>query len=314
MFGPEHIDILREQWGLIPEGETTPITSGTMSDNLLFKSGDRRYLLKVLRIRTYEQVSFDAAVLEYLERSDFPASRVIRTLQGEKVLMIGERPALLLTYIEGQTLKQVTAHNLEKTGELLGRFHVALNSFAEHVEREEWEPKDLERLLREESHVVAERPMDNAAEVVERIRGEFETLQFSEDLPTGLTFQDAREENIIVGDDGAHSLIDFDCMHRGVILHDVATPVIWMCFPGGTFDSMLLTAYLRGYMKERPLSELERQTFFDALRFRALREAFVWPWRWVYADRAVENNRRFMRVYDEILTNEGAIKDIVWKS
>ena len=142
------------------------------------------------------------------------------------------------------------------------------------------------------------------------IQKELSNIVFPNKLPQGVTHQDVKPENIVKDARGAIHFIDFDACYRGILLYDVMTPIIWMCFTkGGQLRKQHIQSYVRGYQGVRKLEQKEKKHFFDALKFRLLREAFVWPMRFSAAI-AKPKSRHFVKAYCELSGHQNFIESL----
>jgi Ser/Thr protein kinase RdoA (MazF antagonist) len=124
----------------------------------------------------------------------------------------------------------------------------------------------------------------------------------------GLTHQDFKPENIIEDGMGSLHVIDFDNLYYGVLLYDIMTAVIWLCFENNYLRKDLFVNLLEGYESERCLCQREIEHIDDALRFRLLREIFDWPRQYMNAH-AVEQCQYFMGLYRRLDTEEINIRE-----
>lgn len=303
-------NFIHDRYGIKVQSVMRP-GRGLINDNFILTTPKGRFLFKSYRLRSRRQAEFELSLLERLGRLSFPSPQPIRDLDGSLVVAWNRRPGALLRYIEGSILTRAKARDLKNIGTLLGRMHRFLRPVLQPVPRERFDPPEIARLIRARADSVASRPFRQASSLAQTVKREFFSLSFPKGLPTGITHQDVKQENIVRTPKGTFSFIDFDNAYRGTLLYDTLTPVIWLCFKRGKLDLGKLRAYLSGYERERRLTRAERKHFLDALRFRLLREAFVWPLRWLDPRMAPHYGLRFLRAYRLLGKEEDAVKRIV---
>lgn len=116
---------LLRQYGLKPEGFRL-ISSAT---NFIYRvtAGGERCILRLAfpGWRTAEDAHAETAWLEALAReTDIPVPRPLPTSTGELVARLGDRHAILMTWLPGMLLtRRLTEDNLYKMGELFAKLH-----------------------------------------------------------------------------------------------------------------------------------------------------------------------------------------------
>ncbi|MFA4955273.1 MAG: homoserine kinase [Patescibacteria group bacterium] len=275
----------------------TKIKHGMLNRNyrVLTEQGD--FLFKNYLLRTPRETAYELTLLEALRQADFPCPRIFRDLRGALQVMWRGRPGVLFGFIPGKSVKRLTPAHLKRVGAQLGRMHQLLkNARLPSVKRDQWGFAEVARLIRTRRQEIVRKNFPDGAAMVEFIAREFSRLKPHDHLPQGITHQDVKPENIIRDDAGRLSFIDFDNAYRGALLTDLATTVIWTCFPGGKLRPALLRVLLKGYESERKLTRAERAAFAEVMKFRLLREAFAWPLRFAPA-KAIKNNSHFLAAY-----------------
>lgn len=310
----EIAEVLQQRYQIETVRDIIELHGGVINCNFRIDTNDGQFLFRVYQISSPEEVAFEVSVLKHLSAYDYPVQRPILTSRGDSHVMHNGKPIVLLSFIPGQILTEVTPKIMHRLGVLMSELHLNLASFPSSVNRKQWEPKDIKQYIHEGHSIVRSRPMPDAERMMDYITQEFSTINFAFDLPVGLTHQDVKPSNIVVNEAGSLHIIDFDAMYHSVLLYDLCTPIIWMCFPNEKFDISLLQAFIEGYQSKREFTEDEKTHFFGALRFRLLREAFVWPYRWLDAEKAVFYGKMFIEAYRNLLKQEAEIQKIVWKN
>ncbi|MCI0533079.1 homoserine kinase [bacterium] len=287
-----------------------PLAGGVINTNYLAETAAGFYVFKIYNLRTPEEAAFELEMLEHLAAHSFPAPRVVRTTDGDICARYDGKPAALLRYIAGETGRETTPAFAERIGNLLGIFHAILADYPQKISRQTWEPQDIRNHIREHTEHIKKKGFPDAEEFTSFIRSEFEELVLPRTLPQGITHQDVKPDNVVFDESGGLHFIDFDNAYRGALLYDIMTPVIWTCFNGGDFSLNLFERFISGYENKRHLAAVEKKYFFDALRFRLLREAFVWPMRFL-PELALRNALRFRDEYRSAKREEDSIMEII---
>ncbi|MFA6429369.1 MAG: phosphotransferase [Patescibacteria group bacterium] len=288
------------------------ISRGVINQNYRVRTDKGMFLWKVYSLRTPKQVTYELAILRTLRAKNFHCPEVVQDLQGHAQGVWDDRPCVLLHYIPGKPLAYATAVQLNRMGQFLGAMHTTLQGVTlPRVARDRWEYAEVRRMLFEHGEEIVRKGFPGGEAVVAFMQSEFAKLPSQKQLPCGVTHQDVKPENVIVDAKGKLHYLDFDNAYEGVLLNDVATTIIWTCFPKGKLDVALLRAIVRGYERSRLLTEEERAAFETTLKFRLLREAFAWPYRFSPED-AMKNHTQFIKAYRD-LCHYSVIQKRLWK-
>jgi homoserine kinase type II len=287
------------------------INHGIINSNFRVTSPEGAYIFKIFNLRNDLNVRFELEILEFLALKNFPSPRVVPAKSGQLFRQFRKKPAALLHYIPGQMITDITAHRMSQIGAGVGTLHRLLENYNQCIERVTWEPEDIKRHIRLESENIIHKNYPDARNFISYVSRELEAIDFPLKLPQGLTHQDIKPENIIVDQAGHISFIDFNDCYIGTMLFDMMTTVIWSCFENdGKLDDEMSRAYLRGYTAHRPLTPIERNFCFEALQFRLLREAFVWPMRFS-PELAEAKSQKFLSSYDYLQTNRKKCRSMI---
>lgn len=286
------------------------LAQGVIDFNYLISEGQKRYVFKIINTRNGSQVDFELSLLRRLARFGFRCPRLVLTKSKKRSAVIAGRPCALLEFISGRILPRHGAKDMAVIGQMLGEFHARLRSFKQKAKKQTWEPSDIKRHVKTYRRSIIQKRYPNARALISFIQKELSDITFPRQLPEGVTHQDVKSENIVKDAAGAIHFIDFDACCRGILLYDFMTPIVWMCFTGsGKLRKQHIQAYARGYQRARKFNEKEKKHFYDALRFRLLREAFVWPMRFGAAA-ALAKSPRFLRAYKQIGTDKAYLDSL----
>jgi len=250
---------------------------GVMNDNYKISSDKGEFIFRDSNRTSFETVHFEFDVLSHLESLNFFSPHIHISLSGRGVVLFKKKPSVLYTYIKGESIKKITKNLLGKIGRAIGRFHTLVADFDIKVHKESWEPHFLIRLVEVGEDLFTRKGFPDAKDLFDFLREEMGKFSFP-NLPSGVTHQDIKPENILVHKGQITGFIDFDNSFYGAYVHDITTTAIWTCFTKYKLDKVKLNALLCGYEKERKLTSLEKKVFNDALKWRLLREMFIGPY------------------------------------
>ncbi len=269
--------LVHEKYGLVVQS-IKKINTGVINENYIVQAQGKKYIFKIYNLRNTKQLQFEINVVQKLGELKYPCPRLLHTQDGQLHTQFQERHCLLYEYIPGKPLKTINKKKMFQIGIQLGKMHALLQKMPQKVVRESWELSDMLSYVETEKKQMDKKNIPGLKNFLLEVKKEFADVHLSKALPVGITHQDVKPENIIEHKSSL-TFIDFDNVYRGLLIVDALTPVIWMCFPKGVFSISLFESYMKGYQQSRHLKKFEKRHLFDALRFRLLREAFVWPMR-----------------------------------
>lgn len=302
-------EILKSEYGLELK-RFKKIKFGVVNDNFYIFADDKEYLLKIYKIDNEEKVKFEISLHEFLKKNNFPAPRIVKNLNEDFYgKNDNDNVYVLFEYIQGEMLKNINVSKVDQIGRLSGMLHYILKDFQQHIEVKNWDKERVKKIIFEEGNIVLQRKLKKKYEFVNFIREEFDKLDLDYDFPKGMTHQDIKPENIIEDQEGNINFIDFNNCYRGVLLYDVMTFVSWALFEDGTLNFEFFKEYLKAYESQRAFNEIEKDKILEALKFRLLREAYVWPFKWRDKNKATKNAWMFLNFYKNIINNEEYYKN-----
>lgn len=295
--------ILNRYWGIDKIDKIRIIPYGVINSNYIIKSISSSYVFKIYNLRSFDEVSFELSILEYLEGKNFPCPRIVKGAEQNGLFAYHEKPCVLLEFIPGEMLIDADIETMRSIGRLTGRLHDLLKDFEQKIKRPSWEPDDIRKYINSEKDNIVKKNYPGAEKFVSFISNEFEKINFPENLPVGMTHQDVKPENIIIDEKGNISFLDFNDCYAGVLLYDCMTMIIWSCFREGVLQENIFRSYIEGYTDVRKFTQNEKNFLYDALLFRLLRETFVWPMRFS-PEASVGQSNYFLKSYRNVKANE----------
>ncbi len=273
---------------------------GVMNENYHCETATGDVVCKVYRTKTVAEVQFEASVLGQLEHKQFCSPRLMSTQTGSYISTIEGQACIVYQYIDGTTVReeQIDEQMLRHIGEAIGDMHIALADFVPTAAKPTWDPEAVQSLVETRGQELIDRQFPEGEMILSFAQKEMGQFRFPL-LPTGVTHQDVKPENIILAANSAIAgIVDFDNSYVGVLIHDLTTTAIWTCIVRGTMDMARVDALKKGYESKRPLTDTEKKCFFDALRWRILREIFIGPFVTVgHDDVILERTKQFMSIY-----------------
>jgi homoserine kinase type II len=263
------------------------IAEGVENSNFLLVTDRAPYILTLYEKRVNpDDLPFFLGLLEHLTASGIPCPRPVAARDGSFLQTLRERPAAVVTFLDGVWPKRPQVAHCAQLGEAMARLHLAGADFGPARQNtlgvRDWRPL-FER--------AAQRADDVRPGLGAEIEGELDILEahWPTDLPRGIIHADLFPDNVFYLDDHLSGLIDFYFACEDFLAYDLAICLNAWCFEGEReFNVTKAQQMLTRYEKVRPLTDAE----FEALPLLARGAAM-----------------RFLltRLYDWLNTPEGAL-------
>ena len=256
------------------------IAEGVENTNYLVETESGWFILTLYEKRVDPaELPFFLALMEHLAESGLRCPTPVRDSEGRNLRELAGRPAALVTFLEGLSIRRPTANHCGAVGEALARMHIAAADFAmsrrNGLGLEDWRP-------------LYERFAPRADDIRGGLGNMIETeLQFLErhwprSLPQGVIHADLFPDNVFFLHDRLSGLIDFYFACTDALAYDVAVCLNAWCFEAdGAFNITKGRALLKGYDSVRSLSDAERASLPVLARGAALRFLLTRAFDWI---------------------------------
>jgi homoserine kinase type II len=257
------------------------IAEGVENTNYLVATERGRFILTLYEKRVNPaELPFFLALMEHLAARGFSCPTPMRDSRGRNLRELAGRPAALVTFLEGLSVRRPGPEHCREVGEVLARMHLAAADFAMRrpngLGATDWTPL----FYRFKARADEIRPGLKAA-----IGDELQLLarDWPVDLPQGVIHADLFPDNVFFLHDRVSGLIDFYFACTDALAYDVAVCLNAWCFElDGSFNVTKGRALLKGYESRRPLAAAERAALPVLARGSALRFLLTRAYDWLH--------------------------------
>ena len=259
----------RLHFGVAPPVSLSPIAEGVENTNYLLSAGGRRYVLTVFEVWDLAMAEYYAALMRHLADSGAPAPAPLRP-RGDAGKKWKDKPALLSPFVEGESRQNPSAEECRKMGAVVAGLHLA----AAHFTPQMTNPRDARWRRRTAEKLHPKLPPETREILRDALHND---ARFNElPLPSAACHCDLFRNNVLWRGDEIAGVIDFYFGGDDALVFDLAVCICDWCFVaaedgGARLDGERLRALTDGYESRRPLCDLERARFNDAMRTAALR-------------------------------------------
>ena len=278
--GNEELEAFIAGYGLGAVISFKGIAEGVENTNYLVETDRGWFILTLYEKRVNPaELPFFLALMEHLAQRGLNCPTPVRDLEGRNLREIAGRPAALVTFLEGLSVRRPTPDQCREVGEALARLHLAAADFPlarrNGLGSGDWRP------LYDRFACRADEIRPGLGLMIEAELAQL-GAQWPQNLPQGVIHADLFPDNVFFLHDRLSGLIDFYFACTDALAYDVAVCLNAWCFEAdGAFNITKGRALLRGYDARRRLSEAERAALPVLARGAALRFLLTRAYDWI---------------------------------
>jgi homoserine kinase type II len=258
------------------------IAEGVENSNFYLQTDRGGYILTLYEKRVHgEDLPYFLELMAHLAEHGIACPLPVRSKSNDLSTTLNNRPAALLTFLNGVSLRKPDVEHCSAAGEALARMHAASKGF---------------RLNRDNAlslsgwHTLAKQTRGEADSVQKDlsllISDTLDSLSsWPRDLPKGIIHADLFPDNVLFMDGKISGLIDFYFACNDAFAYDIAVMLNAWCFEGdGAFNVTKSKALLASYQAHRRLTDEEIKALPILSRGAALRFLLTRLYDWLNPD------------------------------
>jgi homoserine kinase type II len=246
------------------------IAEGVSNSNFLLHTANGFFILTLYEERTdARDLPFFIGLMEHLAKQGLTCPQPVKMLDGQSVGHLAGRPAAIVTFLDGISVRRPNAMHCAEVGRGLALLHQAGADFG--MERVNSLSVPAWRPLAEQAGAAADTVSPG---LQRRVMAEVEVHERSwpRDLPRGVVHADLFPNNVFFIKDRLSGLIDFYFACTDAFAFDIATCLNAWCFEAdSSFNLTKGQALLAGYESVRRLEPAEVEALPQLCRGAALR-------------------------------------------
>jgi homoserine kinase type II len=232
------------------------IAEGVENSNFLLHTSRGYFILTLYERRTREgDLPFFLSLMEHLVARGITCPQPVKNRAGEALARLAGRPAAIVTFLDGISVRRPSVAHCAGLGEALARLHLAGADFP--MRRDNALSVAGWRQLYDGCRSRAgEVQSDLGATLADELG--FLESRWPRGLPDGVIHADLFPDNVFFLGDRLSGLIDFYFACTDTLVYDVAICLNAWCFePDHSYNVTKGRALLAAYAKTRPLSPPE---------------------------------------------------------
>jgi homoserine kinase type II len=259
------------------------IAEGVENSNYLVQTEAGRYILTLYEKRVAPQdLPYFLALMEHLAARGISCPLPVHDREGRSLRVLAGRPAALITFLDGVSVRRASIGQSASLGEALGRLHVAGESFA--LRRKNSLSLAGWSSLSAAINGSADGIIPGLAHEVARELDHLEA-HWPAGLASGVIHADLFPDNVFFLGEQVSGIIDFYFACDDMLAYDVAICLNAWCFEAdASFNVTKARALLQAYERVRPLSAAERDALPTLARGAATRFLLTRSYDWLNTD------------------------------
>ncbi len=254
-------------------GETVSfkgIAEGVENSNFLLRTTKGQFILTLYEKRVdVADLPFFVGLMDHLAKRGVTCPQPVRNRVGEALGRLEDRPAAIVTFLDGLWIRRPNVRHCGEVGEALARMHLAGADFAlkrpNVLSLDGWPPLFHAAEGRADS-VAPQLRQTCAAELA------FLGARWPTGLPGGVIHADLFNDNVFFLGEKLSGLIDFYFACNDAFAYDLAICLSAWCFePDAAFNVSKGQALISAYERVRRLDEAEVEALPILARGAALR-------------------------------------------
>lgn len=233
------------------------IAEGVENSNFLLETDKGRFILTLYERRVKaDELPYFLDLMTWLADHGFPSARPVADRQGRVLKTVRGKPAAMVEFLPGLSVRRPTGAHCRQAGEGLARLHLAGQGYpgrrANDLGQGDWAPLfsglgDAAEALKPGLAATIAADLDHLAAAWPRT------------LPSGTIHADFFPDNVFFRDGKFAAAIDFYFACDDAYAYDLAVALNAWCFEAdGSFNLTAGRAMIGGYETHRPLSPEER--------------------------------------------------------
>jgi homoserine kinase type II len=256
------------------------IAEGVSNSNYYLQTVKGSYILTLYEMRVQAaDLPFYLGLMEHLARGGIRCPIPVHTRHGEVSGILNDRPAAILTFLDGVSLRRPAAEHCRLAGAALAELHAAGGGFGGH-HANALGPEGWRKLAADCAQAA-----DNVADGLRTLIDEelsFLNAAWPATLPRGIIHADLFPDNVLFVEDKLSGLIDFYFACNDALAYDLAVTLNAWCFEtDGSFNVTKGRALMGGYQEKRTLRPEEREALPILCRGAAVRFLLTRLYDWI---------------------------------
>ncbi len=261
--------------------EVLEINKLATSGNFMYKikTNQKEYILRLCgtkkRYRTKNEVLAEVELIIFLEKKRISVPKLVN-FNNCFVVSFENKNGICYEFIKGKTIKEPTLKQCYAVGEILGDIHNLTKNYEFSCKRRHWDLKETIQKFKEVERLFSKDEYLQKNNFAKRLKVILNKLNFKENLPKGAIHEDLGKRHVLFENNKIKGILDWDRSYSGFFILDLGQTVRGWCFDNfEKLNNNKLKNLINGYENKRKLSEIEKHSLLDAIKFAFIERAIA---------------------------------------
>lgn len=266
----EDLSLFLEQYNIGILEKYEGILEGIENTNYKLTTSQNNFILTIFEKRVKKSdLPFFINLKNHLAQKNFKCPQPIINKKGKNINTLNGKPCVIISFLQGKKINDVTPNHCHQVGEILSSFHQASTDFKNQrinkMHHAQWQS------LFKKCQYIKDNPY---MKLLTQIENELDFLEqhWPSNLPKGIIHGDVFRDNVFFNNNQFSGLIDFYFSCHDFYAYDIAITINAWCFDfKGEFDFSKFESLITGYEINRSLNSEEKKSMSILLRGAAIR-------------------------------------------
>ena len=260
------------------------IAEGVENSNFLLRTPQGNFIITLFEKRVHEEdLPYFIGLMDHCHHRGFLCPSPVPNRNGQKIGRLCQRPATIVTFLDGIWPKQPQLYHCAALGEAIADFHIKASGFSlcrkNALGLQGW--TKLVQKIGDDA-----RKIDSALPILLDEEIKFLERHWPDNLPVGHIHGDLFPDNVFFIGPVFSGFIDFYFSCTDFLAYDLAVALNAWCFDASyQLNYEKAQSLLHAYQKTRPLQLAEKEALLLLSRGAALRFLLTRTYDWLHPDK-----------------------------
>jgi homoserine kinase type II len=282
-----------------------PIEEGAGNTSYFVRTSKKPYILTIFEIKKVRVANL-CKLLNLLKEHQFPATRVVKMVNGGKITSIRGKPAIVKAFIPGKVVKKLDEDMIAQVGTEMGKLHQIPEPDylpAQHAYGLETFPRIADQGIK----VEYEQWLERSYHVLQKM--------IPAELPRGLIHGDVFFDNVLFEGKRLKAIIDFEEACNYYQVFDLGMAIVGLCTEMMKIRLSKVKSLVHGYQKIRKLNSQEKNALKLFTEYAAIATSAWRFWKYNIDNPNPEKMEKHQEMMDiamnaKVLSNDVFIKAV----
>ncbi|MDG2000747.1 MAG: homoserine kinase [Alphaproteobacteria bacterium] len=225
----KNIDYILLNYNILNYVNYTPIYDGIQNSNYIINTVNKKYILTIFEDSyVSSNINFFLNLLSFCNKNNFICPMPILDKYNNTVNYINKKPSCIFSFIEGESRKETSQHNIKNVGTHLAKLHIITNKFNEKI-KVRFDINFYNHIIKKKKVFFSKLDID-LNDIFNDTLISYNSL-YEKGLPKAIIHGDLFPDNVLFNNDNKITgFLDFYFSDYNYMISDLAIVIISWCF------------------------------------------------------------------------------------